>query len=156
VPPDLANSDHPEITGIRCSAANSMICLPMLHDQPIRQDDHCFGARSTYALKRRLDLGGRLHLSKRKPKAEPVGALLGSSGPHKPSIPHRLGAQLTTSGHLALRGQMEPMLQRLRTQDRTRKSTPGFITLALRVTPGAPMTIINEGSQFWIRTDAAC
>ena len=49
----------------------------MLHDQPIRQDDHCFGARSTYALKRRLDLGGRLHLSKRKPKAEPVGALLG-------------------------------------------------------------------------------
>jgi hypothetical protein len=49
----------------------------MLHGQPIRQDDYCFGTRSTYALKRRLDLGGRLHLSKRKPNAEPVGALLG-------------------------------------------------------------------------------
>jgi hypothetical protein len=48
----------------------------MLHDQPIRQRDHCFGARATYALKRWLDFGGRPHLSIGNPDLEPFGALL--------------------------------------------------------------------------------
>ena len=46
--------------------------LPMLHDQPIRQDDHCFGARGTYALERRLDFGDRPHLSIGKPRYRAV------------------------------------------------------------------------------------
>jgi hypothetical protein len=49
----------------------------MLHGQPIRQDDHCFGTRCTYALERRLDFGDRSHLSIGKPHTEPLGAELG-------------------------------------------------------------------------------
>src|SRR6476659_11186297 len=49
----------------------------MLHDERIRQGYHGFGARSTYALERGLDCGGRPHLSKGNTDIEPFRAQLG-------------------------------------------------------------------------------
>src|ERR1700730_15786047 len=76
VPPDLANSDHPEITGIRCSAANSMIFLRCSMTSPTGRTI-IPSAPASRMRKRRLDFSARPHLSIGKLDTEPLGALLG-------------------------------------------------------------------------------